>query len=117
MKRTLVVGFIFIILLIAAQCAPGDNRRPYYGNEPLDYPGKHERAAIEDRFNAVQRRIDTNKTMGRLPEMEARDFQIRLDGIKRDYVRLMQGGEFMRYEDSRISHSLDQLENDLGNYR
>ncbi len=87
-------------------------------NSSLAYPETLERTAIGDRLIAVQRRIDDYRIMRRLSETEAREFQVRLDAIRSDYLRMTEAGRFMRHEDrEEISRRLDLLETDLDRYR
>ncbi len=111
MRKMLSIGLIPFALFLLVQCT---SVQGWSGHEDysVDRPGRSERAAIEDRFNSIQRKIDTYRSMVRITDEDARDFQIRLDQIKRDYTRMMEGG-FIKPEDSRISHRLNQLERDI----
>jgi hypothetical protein len=71
-----------------------------------------------DRIVALQRRIDDGRINGRLPLTDGREFQARLDSIRRDYLRMTEGGRFTTYEErADISRRLDSLETDLNRYR
>jgi len=71
-----------------------------------------------DRILTVQRRIDDGRINGRLPQTEGREFQARLDGIRRDYMRMTDGGSYTeRDERTGISRRLDSLETDLNRSR
>ena len=71
-----------------------------------------------DRIVALQRRIDDGRTSGRLPLTEGREFQTRLDSIRRDYLRMTEGGRYTTHEErADISRRLDLLESDLNRYR
>jgi len=71
-----------------------------------------------DRILTVQRRIDDGRINGRLPQTEGREFQARLDGIRRDYMRMTDGGRYTTSEErTDISRRLDSLEMDLNRYR
>lgn len=72
---------------------------------------------IEDRFLTLQRRIDDGRSTGRLTVTEASDFQSRLDLIRRDYLRLMEGRPLTYESRTDIVRRLDALELDLGRYR
>ncbi len=80
-------------------------------------------ARIEDprngeRIVALQRRIDDGKISGRLPSTEGREIQSRLDSIRRDYLRMTEGGRSPSNEErTDISRRLDMLEMDLNRYR
>ena len=67
-----------------------------------------------DRIVALQRTIDDGRISGRLPLAEGRDFQARLDAIRRDYMRMTEKGRYITYEEEAdISRRLDSLESDL----
>jgi len=71
-----------------------------------------------DRIVALQRRIDDGRINRRLPLTEERDYQSRLDSIRRDYLRMTEGGRYSTNEErSDISRRLDSLEMDLNRYR
>ncbi len=87
-------------------------------NRALARPPRVEIPSIEDRLVVLQRRIDDARVTGRLTQTEAREFQVRLDTIRSDYLRMTEGGRFLRYEDrAEISRRLDSLELDLNRYR
>ena len=52
-----------------------------------------------DRIVALQRRIDDGRISGRLPLTEGREFQSRLDSIRREYLRMTEGGRYTTYEE------------------
>jgi hypothetical protein len=55
---------------------------------------------------------------GRLPLTDGREFQARLDSIRRDYLRMTEGGRYTTYEErTDISRRLDSLETDLNRFR
>jgi hypothetical protein len=69
---------------------------------------------IGDRIVALQRRIDDGSISKRLSLTEERDFQFRLDTIRRDYMRMTESGRYATYEEEAdISRRLDSLESDL----
>ena len=71
-----------------------------------------------DRIVALQRRIDDGRISRRLPLTEERDYQSRLDSIRRDYMRMTEGGRYSTSEErTDISRRLDSLEMDLDRYR
>jgi len=71
-----------------------------------------------DRIVALQRRIDDGRINRRLPLTEEREFQSRLDSIRRDYLRMTEEGRYTTYEErADISRRLDSLETDLNRYR
>ena len=71
-----------------------------------------------DRIVGLQRRIDDGRTSGRLPSTEAREFQSRLDSIRREYLRMTEGARSTTVEErSDISRRLDSLETELNRYR
>jgi hypothetical protein len=67
-----------------------------------------------DRIVAFQRRIDDGRMSGRLSPAEGREFQARLDSIRRDYLRMTEGGRYATHEErSEVSRRLDSMETDL----
>jgi len=71
-----------------------------------------------DRIVALQRRIDDGRISGRFPQTDGREFQSRLDSIRREYLRITDGGRYASYEErTDISRRLDSLENDLNRFR
>jgi len=71
-----------------------------------------------DRIVALQRRIDDGRMSRRWPLTEEREFQSRLDSIRRDYLRMTEGGRYSTHEErTDISRRLDSLEADLHRYR
>jgi len=87
-------------------------------NRALARPARIEEPRNADRIVALQRRIDDGRTSGRLPSKEGRDYQSRLDSIRRDYLRMTEGGRSTTYEErADISRRLDSLETDLNRFR
>ena len=71
-----------------------------------------------ERIAALQRRIDDVRYNRRLSPREEEAFQTRLDSIRRDYMRMTEGGRYSeREERSDISNRLDMLESDLDRLR
>jgi hypothetical protein len=71
-----------------------------------------------DRIVALQRRIDDGRISRRLPLTEEREFQSRLDSIRREYLRMTEGGRYSTNEErTDISRRLDSLERDMDRYR
>src|SRR5512135_3267126 len=71
-----------------------------------------------DRIVALQRRIDDGRISGRLPLTNEREFQSRLDSIRREYLRMTEGGRYSTNEErTDISRRLDSLERDMDRYR
>lgn len=86
-------------------------------NRDLVRPARTDFPRIEDRFVAVQRRIDDARATGRLSPTEGRDVQARLDTIRSDYSRMMEGRPITYEEQLEISRRLDLLERDLDRFR
>ncbi len=82
----------------------------------LTYPSKNDEARIEDRIISLQRRIDEGRVSGRLPRPEGRDFQVRLDAIRSDFLRMVADRVFTPRESEEISRRLDLLERDLNRF-
>ena len=71
-----------------------------------------------DRILVLQRTIDDGRISGRLPFRKEREFQARLDAIRRDSLRMTEGGRSIGYgEREDISRRLDDLARDLDRYR
>jgi hypothetical protein len=71
-----------------------------------------------DRIVALQGRIDDGRSNERLPSTEGREFQSRLDSIRRDYLQMTEGGRYATQDErADISRRLDSLETDLNRYR
>jgi hypothetical protein len=71
-----------------------------------------------ERIVSIQRRIDDGRTSGRLPLTEGREFQARLDSIRREYLRMTEEGRYSTHEErADISRRLDSLETDLNRFR
>jgi hypothetical protein len=87
-------------------------------NRALARPARIEEPRNGDRIVAFQRRIDDGRISGRLPQTEGEEFQSRLDSIRRDYLRMTEGGRSTTYEErADISRRLDSLETDLNRFR
>jgi hypothetical protein len=87
-------------------------------NRAYARPARIEEPRNGDRIVAFQRRIDDGRISGRLPQAEEREFQSRLDSIRRDYFRMTEGGKSTTYEErADISRRLDSLETDLNRFR
>ena len=81
-------------------------------------PARIEEPRNGDRIVAIQRRIDDGRANGRLPSIEGREFQSRLDSIRRDYLRMTEGGRYTTSDErADISRRLDSLDTDLNRYR
>ena len=81
-------------------------------------PARIEEPRNGDRIVALQRRIDDGRISRRLPSAEERDFQSRLDSIRREYMRMTDGGRNTSNEErTDISRRLDSLESDLNRFR
>lgn len=71
-----------------------------------------------DRMFTIQRRIDDGRISGRVPHAQGSDFQYRLDTIRRDYLRMTEGGRYTTNEErADVYRRLDSLEADLNRYR
>ena len=83
-------------------------------NRALSRTPRIEEPRSGDRIVAIQRRIDDLRINKRMSLSEERDFQSRLDSIRRDYMRMTEGGRYATLEEKAdISHRLDLLETDL----
>jgi len=71
-----------------------------------------------DRIAALQRRLDDVRHSRRLSQRDETEYQSRLDSIRRDYLRMTDGGRYSEGEERMdISHRLDLLEGDLDRIR
>jgi hypothetical protein len=69
-----------------------------------------------ERIAALQKRIDDGRINRRLPQKEE-EYQYRLDSIRREYLRMTEGGRYPTYEEQvDITRRLDSLEKDLNQY-
>jgi len=87
-------------------------------NRALSRTTRIEEPRNADRIVSLQRRIDDGRINGRLPLTEGREFQSRLDSIRREYMRMTEEGRYTSNEErTDISHRLDSLENDMNRFR
>jgi hypothetical protein len=87
-------------------------------NRAFSRPVRIEAPMNGDRIVALQRRIDEGRTSGRLPPMEGREYQDRLDSIRREYLRMTEDGRFTTTEERMdISSRLDSLERDIYRFK
>lgn len=86
-------------------------------NRALGRTARMEGPRNGDRIVTLQGRIDNGRISGRLPLTEGREFQSRLDSIRRDYLRLTEGGRYSTHEErTDISRRLDSLETELNRF-
>ena len=79
---------------------------------------REEKTRNGDRIVTLQRIIDDGRSSGRLPLTEGREYQTRLDSIRRDYLRMTEGGRYTTNEErADISRRLDSLETDLNRFQ
>jgi hypothetical protein len=87
-------------------------------NRSMTRPARMEEPRNGDRIVALQRKIDDGRISGRLPMAEGREFQSRLDSIRREYLRMTDGGRYTTNEERvDISRRLDSLDTELSRYR
>ena len=71
-----------------------------------------------DRIVDLQRRIDDGRINRRWSLTDERDYQSRLDSIRREYMRMTEGGRYSTQDErTDISRRLDSLESDMNRYR
>lgn len=81
-------------------------------------PVRMEEPRNADRINTIQGRIDDERLSKRLPSREEREFQSRLDTIRREYFRVTENGRYPSHQESMdISQRLNLLERDLDRFR
>ncbi|MDW7709653.1 MAG: hypothetical protein SCH98_04200 [Deferrisomatales bacterium] len=67
-----------------------------------------------DRMLGLQRKIDDGRASGRLRPKEGKEFQARLDSIRVDHSRMIEGGRYPTSEErAEIVRRMDSLERDL----
>jgi uncharacterized protein YlaN (UPF0358 family) len=76
-------------------------------------PSRIDETRIEDRMIALQRRIDEGIMAGRLTRVQGREFQLRLDSIRREFLQRIKDRPFTSEERAEISSRLDSLERDI----
>ena len=76
-------------------------------------PSRIDETRIEDRMIALQRRLDEGITAGRLTRVQGREFQLRLDAIRREFLQQIKDRPFTQEERAEISSRLDSLERDI----
>src|SRR4030042_5032176 len=76
-------------------------------------PSRIDETRIEDRVIALQRRLDEGMMAGRLTRGQGREFQLRLDAIRRDFLQQIKGRPLTPEERTEISSRLDSLERDI----
>jgi hypothetical protein len=99
--------------------ALGDEvNRAYTRPARIEEPRRIEAPRNGDRIVALQRRIDDGRISRRLPSTEEREYQTRLDSIRREYLRMTQGGRYTTNEErADISRRLDSLETDINRFQ
>lgn len=87
-------------------------------NRAMNRPTRMETPIHMDRISILQRNIDDGRISGRLPIREEREFQARLDSIRRDSQQMTEGSRPVRHDGrADISHRLDSLARDLERFR
>jgi uncharacterized protein YlaN (UPF0358 family) len=76
-------------------------------------PSRIDETRIEDRMIALQRRLDEGITAGRLTRVQGREFQLRLDAIRSEFLQQIKDRPFTPDERSEVSNRLDSLERDI----
>ena len=77
-------------------------------------PARIEEPRNGDRIVALQRRLDDERYSRRMSSAEEREFQSRLDSIRREYLSMTEGGRYSSYQErADISRRLDSLETDM----
>lgn len=77
------------------------------------YPSRIDETRLEDRMIVLQRRIDDGILIGRLPRVQGREFQSRLDDIRREFLQRIKDRPFTTEEKGETSSRLDLLESDV----
>jgi uncharacterized protein YlaN (UPF0358 family) len=82
-------------------------------NKVRAQPSRIDETRIEDRMIILQRRIDEGIMAGRLTRVQGREFQLSLDGIRREFLHRIKERPFTPEERTDISSRLDSLERDI----
>lgn len=77
------------------------------------YPSRIDETRIEDRMIGLQRRIDEGVLIGRLTRVQGREFQWKIDEIRREFLQRIKERPFTQQEKGDISSRLDSLERDI----
>ncbi len=77
------------------------------------YPSRIDETRLEDRMIVLQRRIDDGILIGKLPRVQGREFQLRLDDIRREFLQRIKDRPFTAEEKGETSSRLDLLESDI----
>ncbi|MCZ7624379.1 MAG: hypothetical protein M5U24_18210 [Candidatus Kuenenia sp.] len=80
------------------------------------YPSRIDETRLEDWMIVLQRKIDDGMLIGRLPRVRGRDFQLRLDEVRREFLQRIKGQPLTSDEKGEISGRLDTLESDINNF-
>ncbi|OPY14517.1 MAG: hypothetical protein A4E69_01131 [Syntrophus sp. PtaB.Bin138] len=76
-------------------------------------PSRIDETRIEDRMIVLQRRIDEGIMAGRLARVQGREFQLRLDSIRREFLQRIKDRPFTPEERAETASRLDVLERDI----
>jgi hypothetical protein len=76
-------------------------------------PSRIDETRIEDRMIALQRKLDEGMMAGRLMRVQGREFQVRLDAIRREFLQPIKDRPLTQEEKGDISSRLDSLERDI----
>ena len=77
------------------------------------YPSRIDETRLEDRMIVLQRRIDDGILIGKLQRIQGREFQLRLDDIRREFLQRIKDRPFTTEEKGETSSRLDTLESDI----
>lgn len=76
-------------------------------------PSRIDETRIEDRMIVLQRRIDEGIMAGRLARVQGREFQLRLDSIRREFLQRIKDRPFTPEERAETASRLDVFERDI----
>ena len=80
------------------------------------YPSRIDETRLEDWMIVLQRKIDDGMLIGRLPRVRGREFQLRLDEVRREFLQRIKDQPLTSDEKGEISGRLDTLESDINNF-
>lgn len=82
-------------------------------DEVRAYPSRIDETRLEDRMSMIQRRIDDGIQVGKLQRVQGREFQLRLDDIRREFLQRIKDRPITSVEKGETSGRIETLESDI----
>lgn len=82
-------------------------------DEVRAYPSRIDETRLEDRMSMIQRRIDDGMQVGKLQRVQGREFQLRLDDIRREFLQRIKDRPITSVEKGETSSRIETLESDI----